>query len=68
VRTLEISPAEALYVVYLASLPKEQRRRVVFEDDISVGMKIGVDNNAREQLLAEAALVSYAIETCDWDV
>lgn len=68
VRTLEISPGEALYLVYLASLPKEQRRGIVFEDDIDVEMKIGVDDTVREQLLAETALVSYAIETCDWDV
>lgn len=68
-RTLEISPGEALYVVYLASLSKEQRRGIVFEDSIDdVEMKIGVDDTVREQLLAEAVLVSYVIETCDWDV
>jgi len=68
VRTLEISPGEALYIVYLASLSKEQRRDIVFEDGTDVEMRIGVDDTVREQLLAEAALVSYAIETCDWDV
>mmetsp|Transcript_24324 Transcript_24324/g.38171 ORF Transcript_24324/g.38171 Transcript_24324/m.38171 type:complete len:453 (-) Transcript_24324:551-1909(-) len=68
VRTLEISPGEALYIVYLASLSEEQRRGIVYEDGISVEMKIGVEDTVREQLLAEAALVSYAIETCDWNV
>ena len=45
------------------------RRGIVFEDSIDdVEMKIGVDDTVREQLLAEAVLVSYVIETCDWDV
>lgn len=68
VRALEISPGEALYIVYLASLSEKQRRGIVYEDGISVEMKIGVEDTVREQLLAEASLVSYAIETCDWNV
>ncbi|KAL7490635.1 hypothetical protein ACHAWT_000195 [Skeletonema menzelii] len=68
VRTLEISPGEAMYIVYLASLTKEKRKSIVHEDGTDVKIKIGVDDTVREQLLAEAALVSYAIETCDWDV
>lgn len=66
-RTIEISPSEALYVTYLAILPSEQRRDIVFEEGVKPEKKIDVDENVREQLLAEAALVSYAIETCDWD-
>lgn len=66
-RTIEISPSEALYVTYLAILPREQRRDIVFEEGVKPEKKIDVDENVREQLLAEAALVSYAIETCDWD-
>jgi hypothetical protein len=69
VRTLDLSPAEALYVVYLASLSKEQRKDIVFESDVAdPEIKIDVEDTVREQLLAEAALVSYAIETCDWDI
>ena len=68
VRTLEISPGEAMYIVYLASLSKNERKSIVYEDGIDDKMKIGVDDSVREQLLAEAALVSYASETCDWDV
>jgi len=61
VRALEISPAEVLYVVYLASLPPDARRGIVYAT-------VEVGNTAGEQLLAEAALISYAIETCDADV
>jgi hypothetical protein len=39
----------------------------VFEEGVSPEKKIDVDETVREQLLAEAALVSYAFETCDWD-
>lgn len=66
-RTIEISPSEALFVVYLAILPRHQRRDIVFEKGVSPEKKIDVDETVREQLLAEAALVSYAFETCDWD-
>jgi len=53
----------------LASLSKEQRKDIVFESDVAdPEIKIDVEDTVREQLLAEAALVSYAIETCDWDI
>jgi hypothetical protein len=63
VRALDISPGEALYVIYLASLPLDIRLEVVNknsndDDDTST---------ARKQLLAEAALISLAIEACDGD-
>ena len=63
---LEISPGEALYVAYLSSLPEEVRREVVNSkikaiatDDEAKLMEVG------EQLLAEAALISFALEACD---
>ena len=63
-RVLEISPTEVLFVVYLASLPLDVRRDIVYKKDAGA---IEVDDITREQLLAEAALISYAIETCDAD-
>ena len=70
-RVLEISPAEVLYIVYLASLPLDVRRDIVFhkkcdgeEEEDASGE---VDDTIREQLLAEAALIAYTIETCDAD-
>ncbi|KAL9187537.1 hypothetical protein ACHAXT_001640 [Thalassiosira profunda] len=62
-RVLEISPAEVLFVVYLASLSKEARRDIVYDSAAA-----DVDDTAREQLLAEASLISFAIETCDADI
>ena len=62
-RVLEISPAEVLFVVYLASLSKEARRDIVYDSEV-----VDVDDTAREQLLAEASLISFAIETCDADI
>ena len=56
-RVLDVSPAEALYVIYLASLPPEVRREVVCRG--TAGAAEG-DGAPQEQLLAEAALVSYA--------
>jgi len=66
VRTLEISPIEVLYVVYLASLPLDVRRDIVYNNSNEGEDK--VDDTTREQLLAEAALISYAIESCDADL
>jgi len=67
--SLEISPGEVLYVVYLASLPTEVRREIVMRkvnatstDNESKLMEVG------EQLLAEAALISFAMDSCDDDV
>ena len=65
-RALDISPGEVLYVVYLASLPLDVRRDVLnkhaMDDDDDA------TSTARKQILAEAALISFAIETCDADV
>ena len=68
VRTLEISPIEVLYVVYLASLPLDVRRDIVFKISNEGEEDKKVDDTTREQLLAEAALISYAIESCDADL
>lgn len=67
-RVLEISPAEVLYIIYLASLPLDVRRATVYKKDKDEANAIKVDDTTREQLLAEAALISYAIETCDVDI
>lgn len=61
-RSIEISSAEVLYIIYLASLPLDERRATVYRDDAHVNAAIKTDNVTRQQLLAEAALVSYAIE------
>lgn len=66
-RVLEISPEEVVFVVYLASLPQDARREIVYSRG-ELGDEIKVDDTAREQTLAEAALISYAIETCDADI
>ena len=66
-RVLEISPAEALYVIYLASLPSDASRSIVYTDN-DEGLGENIDDTVREQLLAEAALISYAMETCDSDM
>ena len=68
-RVLEISPAEVLYIVYLASLPLDVRRDIVFRKkyDVEQEEEDASDDTIREQLLAEAALIAYTIETCDAD-
>ena len=67
-RVIELSPAEAVYVIYLASLPLEARRGIVYAENSGESGGEKVDNTVREQLLSEAALISYAIETCDYEV
>jgi hypothetical protein len=63
VRALDISPGEAMYVIYLASLPLDMRLDVVNKN-------LNDDNDtsaAKKQLLAEADLISLAIDSCDVD-
>ena len=66
-RALDISPGEVLYVVYLASLSLDVRgdvvNRIVMGDDDDDATSM-----AMKQILAEAVLISFAIETCDADV
>ena len=59
-RTIHLTPEQAMFVVYLACLDKEQRSEIVFDRELSV-----VSEEAREQLLAEAELVQVAIEMSD---
>lgn len=66
---LEISPGEVLYVVYLASLPMEVRRKIMNDK----ANETTTDNRTKlvevgEQLLAETALISFAMESCDADI
>ena len=64
-RVLQIGPAELLYIVYLASLPLDKRRDLVYTKELDESTATQIDDSIREQLLAEAALISFAIETCD---
>lgn len=66
-RVLEISPGEVLYIVYLASLPLDVRRDIVFRKKYDVEEEDTSYDTIREQLLSEAALIAYTIETCDAD-
>ena len=66
-RALDISHAEVFYVVYLASLTQEERREIVFGTELGEVVSGQVDEGARDQLLSEAALISYAIEHSDVD-
>eukprot|EP00581_Thalassiosira_minuscula_P003007 CAMPEP_0183743178 /NCGR_PEP_ID=MMETSP0737-20130205/65081_1 /TAXON_ID=385413 /ORGANISM="Thalassiosira miniscula, Strain CCMP1093" /LENGTH=615 /DNA_ID=CAMNT_0025978787 /DNA_START=169 /DNA_END=2017 /DNA_ORIENTATION=- len=71
---LEISPAEVLYIIYLASLPLHARHSIVYKTEYKTNVVvkgeaeiayIEADDTTREQILAEAALISYGIETSD---
>ena len=64
-RALDISHAEVFYVVYLASLSQDERREKVFGTELGEVVSGQVDDGARDQLLSEAALISYAIEHSD---
>ena len=64
-RSIDISSAEVLYIIYLASLRPDERRQMVFKDNLRVDATIKTDGDTREQLLAEVALISYTIETSD---
>jgi len=58
-RTICMSPQEAIFVVYLASLDVETRKGIVF------GAKSHVSLETKQQLLAEAELLQLAIEMSD---
>lgn len=65
-RLIKISPAEAIFVIYLASLPVDSRRDIVYRKQQPKASD--VSDTVRQQLLAEASLISYALETCDLDI
>lgn len=59
-RTIDITPREAIFCVYLASLNEDKRRKLV----LSVGSNQHATSE-QTQLLAEAELIRYAIEMSD---
>jgi glutathione gamma-glutamylcysteinyltransferase len=59
-RTLHVRPEQAIFIVFLASLPRERRLQIIFDEQAPSATQA-----AREQLLAEADLVEYTIETSD---
>jgi hypothetical protein len=54
-----VSSLDALYILYLASLPEERRASIVQHG------KLEAPNLAKQQILNEAALIASAIETSD---
>ena len=55
-RTISLSTQEAMYIIYLASIPPERRRTLVYGN-----MTAEASTLVREQLLTEAELVQFAI-------
>lgn len=64
-RVLDISAMELVYIIYLASLPVDKRQEIVFRAQLERPVQVEVDDITRAQLLAEASLISFAIETSD---
>jgi hypothetical protein len=60
-RTIELRTEEAILIVYLACLDLDARERIVFDPKFHSDMI----EQAQIQLLAEAELVRYAIDTSD---
>jgi hypothetical protein len=58
-RTVPLRTEEAIFIVYLACLEEKAREAMVLQSDIPA------TERSRWQLLAEAELVRYAIDTCD---
>jgi Phytochelatin synthase len=59
-RTLDILPQHVMFIVYLACLDTDRRYEIIFDEQ-----KSSASSLARQQLLAEAELVHYAIEMSD---
>jgi hypothetical protein len=69
-RTLPLTGEEAIFTTYLAALSLDNRKAIVFDETAatalaSEGMSSESLERAHHQLLAEAELVQYAIETSD---
>jgi glutathione gamma-glutamylcysteinyltransferase len=62
-RVLALSPEEAIFIVYLASLSKDRREEIVYSTE-AVANEVATDQS-RQQLLVEANLVRYAIDNSD---
>jgi len=60
-KSSSISVAEAIYVIYLASLRKDQRKEILFADSVSD------PEFTKNQLLDEAALVHIALNVSDME-
>jgi len=58
-RSIDLKPAEGIFIMYLASMDKSHRTAIIFNEVVSAS------DFARQQLLAEADLVQYAIEISD---
>ncbi|CAB9503606.1 Glutathione gamma-glutamylcysteinyltransferase [Seminavis robusta] len=61
-RSLDMTPQEAIFIVYLASLSEERRREVV---GLLPKENNENDDDARTQLLVEADLLRHAIDMSD---
>jgi hypothetical protein len=60
-RAICLAPQEAIFIVYLASIPPEPRQHVVYSERAPKA----TSNISRQQLLVEADLVHFAIEMSD---
>ena len=60
-RMVQLRPEEAVMVIYLACLDPSERERIVLQNPIQTAAL----TQAKEQLLAEAALVRFAIDTSE---
>jgi glutathione gamma-glutamylcysteinyltransferase len=58
-RTIQLRPEEAILIVYLACLDDAERESIVLDSQRTAS------DRARRQLIAEAELVRYAIDTSD---
>lgn len=58
-RTIQLQPEEAIFIIYLSCLDNAERESVIFNS------KLISSDRAKQQLVAEAELVRYAIDTSD---
>lgn len=61
-RYIQISPTESLFMVYLASLSQDAREELVGS---IINVNDEYERTVLEQLMSEAAFISFAIETSD---
>lgn len=66
-RNVDISPLEAIFVVYLSSLPPGARKELVYKSRKETNDDTSVPKVTYEQLICEAELVQYAIEASGED-
>jgi glutathione gamma-glutamylcysteinyltransferase len=58
-RSIHLQPEEAIFIIYLACLKEDERVAIVFD------RKLTASDRTRRQLLAEARLYRYAIDSSD---